>query len=354
MEYAAAFGRMMVLKSKLFRNEQLGALCNADSFNSCLSMLANSPYENVLASRDKLSPQEIEHVLKAELLSDYRKLSKFVPKNIQPIIAVWAGRFELANIKTALRAFREKKTPKDFRHLMYEVGKSGYLNFDRFLECASLQELAALVNSKSSKMQNPYTGVFRKIEPLIENEANFRLIEQVLELDQEETLYEKLKMLSEGDLARTHRYLDHNRDIKNTLWFARFRLNFDMPFQEIRPFLSKSFMQELPAFIKQLDNCKSMAEIMAAIPQNIISNKDIARLGLKKEEIDIYKLEVLANRTMRANAIKFLSWQKLCLGSVMAYLELRDYESRDLITILTGKSLDMPASRIIERLSVAA
>ena len=124
--------------------------------------------------------------------------------------------------------------------------------------------------------------------------------------------------------------------------------------REIKAHLSEAFLRSKPSLIDTLDSCKKVSEIISALPTNVLKEEDIRRAGLKQDNLDIQSFEVLINRILRRRIKSYFAWHGLCMASFLAYLDLRAFETRDLITVLSGKNMNFPAEIIADTISIAA
>lgn len=354
MQYAAAFGRMMVMKSTLLKKEHFDRLCKAESFDAAVGMLSRSPYKEA-AEKSVHAPLSIlEHNIKELAISDFKKLIKFIPEEIADIAKLWFCRHELANIKTAVRAFRENVALNDVNHLFLDLQGTGFLNFDRFMACQSLGDLQNLVAHGKDHLKKPYSDLFRKVMPFIKEGEDLRFFEQALDINYEKTYWQELSKLTSRDHDFTERYLVRVRDLSNLLWFARFKINLNRPVREILSFLSEDFVKTHTKLIEKLGECKTIAEIIKILIPDYFKTKDLDRAGFEQTPNTMAEFETLINRSKRLETKSYFAWQKFCMGSFLAYFDLRDFEINDIITVLAGKHMAFPAEAITKRLTIAA
>ncbi len=316
--YAATQARIRARLSRLISAGLWNRLVATPDLKAFISELQYSTYAKELNG----DPKGLERAFSGRLAREAHSLAYFLQGNAREVVVWYARRFEVANLKTVLRALNYQLSkeralavllPLEFSTLPWEV----------LLEASSI--VALIERLRPTAYARPLEGALERYQ----QEGLLYYLEVSLDLFYFQRLVRLIEYLTGEDRRQAERFLGSWLAVQNLLWAARYRLYARMKPEEIVSYtLHRAFAAGL----------ESVRRIALGIPLW----QEAGRLGFDlnpelPESAALIELEKLAARALYQQAQTTFGRTIFHLGSVLAYLFLLEGEVADLMTLLEGK-----------------
>jgi len=279
-------------------------------------------------------PAALERRLKQRLAAETVALTALQWGAPRRLLRVYARRFELANLKTLLRA-RHHAVPVERCEAMLVPLPSTVLPWQALLEAPSVEAVAELL------ADTPYG---RPIRTVLEQqgEAPPFPLEVALDLAYLQTLVRRILALGGADGRRARTFLGAWIAVENLSWAFRYRRLAGLtPEETVNYTLHRAFGAGLDA-VRRVATGASVAD-------------EAARLGFAvdpelPEEAALASLERTALRGRAELATRLQGRTVFDLGTVLAQLTLREIEVLDLVTLVEGRAVGLNRDALSARL----
>ena len=338
MTYPASYARMRGLKGRLLGKDQLEAFLQASDAQAIISVLNHTVYGEQL--RDSMSPSQIEHALKQDLVASYIKILTFLRGKPAHFVKALLEGFELLNVKSVIRALvQESPHAKDaLAPFIFSLGKHHTVPIKRILGAADLKSCVGLMR------KTPFARSLEIGYHQYESEKRLFLFELVLDMGYYERLWRALNDLSSMDKYNASELMGLQYDMINLIWMLRFKEYYKLPpeqmFQYILPHgwkINKDVFWEIAA----------ESDITGAIvARRMNPYYRLLRSVTQVDDNHILGVEVSLLRYLYNRSRKALLGFPLQAAPLVAFFVLKEMEVRDIITILAGKRLGLPQERI--------
>ncbi|RKY78589.1 hypothetical protein DRQ12_05710 [candidate division KSB1 bacterium] len=331
-EYAAAYGRMRALKGKLLSREEFDTLLKAPVLNEAVAFVRTHTGVEI---SDTTSLSQIEHKLKESLLVDYLKIIKFLDGGPAEVVKCLISRFELINLKAIFHSkMAGVKLSEEF---IFDLGPHCTINLENLLRAQNLEECfeiceitmyktTAALLSRSFKDGKPY--------PLC----------LTLDLDYYQRLHNSLSRLSYFDKQNAEIFLGTQIDVLNILRFLRLKFNYSFSPGEIFHYILPYGLKFTKALFWKIAEAEDPISLFKLKPYNqILTALQGANVALDAE---IALNRYLFNFAKR----KIIGTSPFQITPLLAFFMLKEFEIRDIISILNGKKLGLEPAEIKKHL----
>ncbi|HKI56440.1 MAG TPA: V-type ATPase subunit [Trueperaceae bacterium] len=276
----------------------------------------------------------LERELDAALAAETLTVSTFAWGETRALLDAYARRFELANLKTALRA-RFYALPAETRDLAMIPLPRTRLRWRALSEAPSMEAFAGQLAG------TPYA---RPVRTVLEQkgEASPFPFEVALDLAYFQTLVRRIQRLGGRDGRRARLLLGTWIAVENLSWAFRYRrLSGLTPEETVNYTLHSAFGAGLEA-VRRVVLGATVAE-------------EASRLGFTvdpdaPEDEAVAALERAADEARAEAAVTMFFGAPFDLGAPLALLTLREVEVRDLVTLIEGRSADLDDAALHARL----
>jgi V/A-type H+-transporting ATPase subunit C len=342
--YAYGGAKVMALKSFLLTPEDYHFLLKARHLDDFLGYLTTTAYGAALTGWDWHTPDaetELSRRLYGELAQAFQKVGRGLKKRERLSIGVLAQRLVAENLKVALRALHRGLAPEEAARLLLPVDELSPLNFRELL---NLGNISALVDYLAP---TPWGPPLARGLPRYQREGSLFPLEMSLDLWVFDYILKGGKNLSRRDRRLSDRLLGALADINNIIWAGRFREIYGFPGEEIYQYLLEAGSLGEPRRRHDLAFAPNLAARLARLPRRPFGDllAGASELAGVEERLARYWVKTLE---------KVLSLPPFQIGLPLAYLFLKELEIRNLITLVTGMLLKIPADRLSPLLRVRA
>ncbi|WP_231580402.1 V-type ATPase subunit [Marinitoga sp. 1155] len=337
LKFPALMAKVKVLNSKILNRDDFQNLVNSSSVFEIAEYLKNNThYSKIFENTDisKIHRRDVEILIRKSILKDFYNIYFYLPVEGQRFFRVMEKRFEIENIKFVLRSLhsghpeyisKEKFFPLNHKTIDEDM-LSSVKNFDDVLNIFKNTFYQPIIDSA---YQN-YTKS-KKIQHLL-NAFDFWYFTK---------MKTTLSLIPEfGKNLKKIFYIQ--MDLANIQWIYRAKILFKLSTEEVLNFLmpisfnlSKTELQNIATseniddFINKISTC-SYGKYFQNIDKNIFP----------------YVIERICEKIILLYAKKLLSHTQNGFDVMSGYLYIREYEYKDLITLIEGKRYNFSNEKI--------
>ncbi len=334
--YAYGGAKIMALKSYLLTPQDYHFLLRARNLEDLLGFLRTTAYGPVLAGWDWRvagAETELSRLLFGDLAQAFFKVGRGLKQRERRFLEVLAGRLVAENLKVVLRALHQGVPPDQAAGRLLPLKKLTPLNFPAMLQQRTIPELAAYL------APTPWGAPLNRGLPRFLREQNLFPLEMSLDLWVFDYLWEGLKHLSRADRKIAGQLLGTMADITNIVWAGRFRDIYGFPGEETYQYLIAAGSFRRPRDRRALAFAVSVADMLPHLPLR-------AYQVLLQGAAEGTEVEARLMHHWLATLERILRRPPFQIGLPMTYLFLKELELHNLITLITGELLNLPAEAI--------
>lgn len=330
LRHAATHAQVRAVRASLLGRAGWEALLEEPNVAGVARRLRDSAYGPDLPD----DATELERALDGHIAAETLRLSAFQWGGTRALLDAHARRFELANLKTALRA-RFHALPAEVREPALIPIPRTRLPWRALSEAPSMEAFARLLEG------TPYA---RPVRTVIEQkgEASAFAYEVALDLAHFQTLVRRVRRLGGRDGRRARELLGGWIAVENLSWAFRYRrLSGLAPEETLNYTLHSAFGAGLEA-VRRVVSGATVAE-------------EARRLGFTidpdaPEDEALAGLERAAAEARADLAERIFYGAPFDLGAPLALLTLREVEARDLVTVIEGRAAGLDDAAVRARL----
>jgi len=349
-KYKQLTPKIIVSRLRLINSKDLTALCDKN-FDAIHSMLAKTPYHREISDipSDKLNSFTLESSLTKNFTRTFSEIIECSPKGIGSLLSAMQMKFEADNVKTMLRAKQANLNVDQAMEYIIPVARLNELYCRRKLE--SSRNTAELVEALADL---DYGKILR--EAIGENEEPKPI--QELETATDRYVYNRISKAAgklrglDGKIAKT--VLGLEIDVVNLKIIFRCKT---MGLEEHRAkkllvHSSSVFEEEDVDKAIKASDIKSAAECLLAAAESAHARDHKYMLTDLLKELEsseaVSQLEKALDRSLLKTNLRMLKRYTsfFNIGSVLAFLNLKWFEVRNLRAIIRGTEAKVPADKI--------
>lgn len=334
--YAYGGAKIMALKSFLLTAEDYHFLLQSRKLDDFLGYLITTEYGAALRGWNWHIPEaetELSRRLYGEWAQAFQKVGRGLKKREQLFIGVLAQRLVAENLKVVLRILHQGLAPDQAVRLLLPVESLSPLDFRELL---TLRNINALVDYLAP---TPWGPPLARGLPRYLREGSLFPLEMSLDIWVLDYIMRGREYLTRSDRRMSGQLLDPLADINNLIWAGRFREIYGFPGEEIYQYLLEAGSLGDPRRRHDLAFAPNLAVMIDLLPRRpygelLAGTTDLAAL---EERLARYWVKTLE---------KVSSLPPFQIGLPITYLFLKELEIRNLITLITGMILGIPAERL--------
>ena len=347
-KYKRIMPKITVVKLKLMEPKEIANLVGM-SLHHISSMLEKTPYKAEISetSTKELSSNSLEEALLKNFINTCEELMGMSPKRIRLLLSTFLMKFEADCVKAILRA---KKAELDANEAMKYIMPVGRLNEARCRKTLEISENIADVVESLSDME--FGSVLEKAFAVYEKEKNFYLLEVALDRHVYSKIWRAIGKLGGLDKKIARTVIGLEIDSANVKTILRCKAMGIMDYQ-IRRYLipvSDVFSEkELEQLIKEPD-IQSLIDSLVRLAKNTMARDyryTFAELQ-KQDVISLTTLETILDRGLVETSLRMLKRYTAFfnIGLMLAFLNLKWFEVRNLRAITRGTESGIPPDRV--------
>ena len=324
---------------RLVANDELEHLISLPSVEGIYDQLRHIGREQALGPTDRSTAvREVEVRLQAVDIADFKSIQKVAPKLVAEFIAALLTKYELENLKHALRIWH-KKDQEAKSEAVFQNNIVHFVPYEEILAAADIESIIVLLE------KTPYKKPFLTMVDLFKkNDAVFYL-EIGLDIDYYQRLEKVIKQFSNRDQTILNRIIGIEIDIKNINWIGRFKHYYDLPLIDVLRYQIPHGFEVKGDFIRQAYSASDLGSLISGLLTRFYER--IPTLNLTKESVsNMYMLESVLWQFFVDHLRALLQGYPFSIGTVLSYLYLKKIETDNIISIINGKYLAVDRDRI--------
>lgn len=335
LKYSSVNAKARALYGKLLSKEDYDELTAKKSVQEVAVYLKNrTGYCDLLVGINEADVHrgELERLFRTSLYSDFIKFFKYLRGKPGKFLKAAFLRYEIEDLKVLLRVVNTEHDPLSVKDSLVFLKKYSTLDFHRLILSKSTTEF--IENLKGSIY-------FKVLSPFIDKKDRQNLFDMEMALDLHfflMILKLKDKLLSGGDRKSISHSFGVEIDIQNLQWIYRckklFKLSKEITLNHVIPYWYRLAREQLV----QLSESRDVEEF-----KSLVSKTKYARL-FKPAEEHLWETNYL---NFMYRMYKFhLRTDYFNLGTLMAYLHLKEMDIRNIVTLIEGVRYSLPKEEI--------
>ena len=333
---------------------RLSALLSPDTIARCASArdlpefyatLGGTVYEPVITRPEiALDPRVAERLLVEQEVQWHAELIKDVRDPERALVAALLEKYELENLKAALRIREGDRSRDDLKYIIRK-------NLPHALPYQSIAESRTLDDVLAYLVATPYLLPVRSSLDEYKQRGTLFPVEIALELDFYKRIKEKVDALGRSDKPIARRLVGLEIDIKNISWLIRLKFYYHIPTGDLIDYNIPGGYRLTSDRMRHAFVADSIKDVLAVALER--SFKPAAELVKREEDLSkLFFLEIILWDFLIHEAKKTIGGFPFTIGTILSYLILKRTEIRNLITILNGKVLRLEKDDIEGHLRV--
>jgi len=340
--------------SKMISEETFRQMMEAGSFEEAVHVLNTTAYTSAVSTFEQtgdllMSELEIERIQQSLLQETDRYTRQFTNAVITAFTTMVFLRFDLANLKNALRLWYERtirgrSIEGKLPYLLRSTGVSG-ISLESIVNADSIEELMALTSSA------PFASIIEKALPLVIEEHSIFSLEIALDRWYYASLKSSAEALNIRDKTIAERLIGIEIDTVNVNWIVRRQAFYDgMDRGAGITLLSGGLLAKSGVLENALSSnhpARQLSQLFGdrmGIPSELPTQNDDAHTGSTARSLAF--LEKLLKQQLLYECRRVLGGYPFTIGVVLAYFALIQQEARRIITVLNGKYYEMSPHRL--------
>ncbi|MGA9754669.1 MAG: V-type ATPase subunit [Desulfobaccales bacterium] len=334
--YAYGGAKVMALKSFLLSPEDYHYLLRARNLEDLVGYLRTTAYGPTLSGWDWRrgdAEAELSRRLYGSLAQAFLKVRRGLKPREARFLDLLLERLEAENLKVVLRALNLRLDPVQAEERLLPLTALSSLNFQAMLRQESIPRL---VDYLAPTVWGPplARGLSR-----FAREANLFPLEMSLDLFVYASLWQGLARLGSADRRIAGEILGTLADITNITWAGRFRDLYGFPAEETYQYLIEAGSFRSPAARRDLAFAANTGEMILRLPRP-------SYIELLQGAADRADVEARLRQHWLATLERALARPPFQIGLPVTYLFFKELELDNLVTLVTGKMLNLPAERV--------
>lgn len=339
VKYAAVNAKVRGLMGKMLYDEDYRKLINLESVQEIFDYLYNNTFY-----REALTPlagieihrRQLELTLKKSFINDYEVIYRYLTGSTKEFFAYFFAKFEIEDLKMLLRTILIEHDEEYLReNLLYLGVHTEDISVNRLTEIKSYQDLLNVFQDTR------YYDTLKRFAERYEKDRNLFPIEMTLDFNYFTELARLAGKLSKKDYKIVRDLLGTQVDLLNIHWVYRIKKYYNLDPEEILnytlPFHYRLSADDLRG-LARVDDPEEIFNYLKQTRYNtlfspVARNKDIL--------FEKYFLSYLLKKAYRIKVAGTFN-----IGIISAYLYIKEYEIRDIITIVEGVRYSLESEQI--------
>ncbi|RCW62049.1 MULTISPECIES: V-type ATPase subunit [Halanaerobium] len=337
-QYPAVNAKLKALSSSMLKEKDFQKLIELNSVQEAFNYLYNNTYYQKHLeefSGQEIHRRQLELNLKKSLVLSEDFLKKYVSSDLKSFIEHYFKKFEIEDLKIILRTILMDSEESYLTDNLIYIDRNKKIDFNNLIQASSYNEIKkVLKNLHYSEILDEFSDQYQK-------NKNLFPIEMTLDF----YYFSELNKLAENFSSKDKKYFEEiigtHIDLLNIQWVYRIKRYYNLSSGEILnyiiPYHFKVKRKELQN-MSQENKSENLVKHIAYQPYQQLLEKAI------KDENVIFERFFLNHIFKKLQQIKTESF--FTISNILAYLYIREYELRDIITVLEGIRYSLPKDRI--------
>jgi V/A-type H+-transporting ATPase subunit C len=318
--------RVSAMAARLLDPVELSEVCQLDLPALAERFDLEPLLEEPLAPR--LKGRAVEQTLLQLLLADLAVLLRPLDANGRALLLAWVRKYALFNLKTLIRGKLYGLDQAEIRQQLFDLPAQVRLPHQELYRAENVLELLRVLEA------GPFRLIARQARESYEQRRDPFVLEAAVDQRYYAELARQAKQFQGADAQAVQRLVGALLDRMNLLWLLRFRFSF-----RFSP--SEAFYQLVPSNrtlhrerLLALADIDGFEELLEALPEPLKS-----RLAGANNMIDVQRR---AGALLLEECRRTLATGRSGVARALAYLILREHDTRLLYALIQGRLLRLP------------
>ena len=344
--YAFINAKLRTRISKILSDELMNQMIRVRTLPEAMHLLRETPFaliETVYNKTGDLKMGELELFKKEVDL--YTELERYLHGNILNFVRALSTRFEIDNLKTALRLWFDRtirrRSIEEAVGYLYRDQIHYNLHVDSIIYAQSIEDVIAALQG------TPYAQI------LINNTERIREAGSIfpIEIDLDHYFYRQLinetESLESRDCEITQRMIGVEIDMQNINWLIRFKNFYNLSLEEsIQYMIPEGYSIDRDA-ISSAYSSQNITGILSGLVKKKYSGLSTMLTAQSSEGYSrLILIERILQQIMMYEVRHVLAGYPFTIGIILAYFILKQNEIKKIMTVLNAKYYQIPEERI--------
>jgi V/A-type H+/Na+-transporting ATPase subunit C len=337
VQYPGVNAKVKAMMSKMLTEDDYHNLIYMDSVQGIYNYLfKNTFYSEYLeeCKGEDIHRRTLERILKKNFINDYELISQYLFGSVRLFFKYLFVRFEIEDLKLILRTILIEHNEEYLKKNLVFINMNKYKTNGEF----RIENYQDLLNYFKN---TPFYDTLKRFEKRYKRDKNLFPIEMTLDYKYFTRLTSLAKQLSRSDYIIIRDLLGTQIDLLNIQWIYRIKKFYNSKIEEVLNYilpyyyhLSSDNLSEMA----HLDNADDIFDYLFNTSYNEIFSP-VARD--KSVLFENYFLNYLLKKSKHA-----IVQGSFNIGVIIGYLYIKEYELRDIITIVEGVRYSLPGDKI--------
>lgn len=336
MEFSTINTKISAMKSKMLTEQDFINIMNLGSVAEVFNYLNdNTDMRDVLwdLNGKKIHRNEVERALYRYRILVMEKIMLYLGDEYKIFLKKYMLRYEIEDLKLIFEVVRGSYTPENIEDHLFSSFRYSEINFAELIEQSTvLQVLDKLKGTKYYRLIQPYCEH-------VDEKFSF-YIEMILDKYYYHQLIAAAKKLPKEENNKSTELLRRNIDLLNLEWIYRATKYFDMSKEEILNFVLDYGYSYDYEKLKDLIYSYDLNKLLIHL-----ADSQYAFLFNHENDIDMY-MERRIDRYTYYKSLSLYRTSILNFGKVLAYVQLIEFEVKDVISVIESKRYNLNAKEI--------
>jgi V/A-type H+-transporting ATPase subunit C len=345
-KYSFINAKLRARISKILPDEMFDQLAKAPFLDEALAILRQTPFaglEEIYSTTGDLKQAELE-LLRNEI-ELYRNIKKYLHPNSVDIVNALLYRFEIDNLKNAIRIYFDRKIRKrsveaNIYYILYERIIHD-IPFDIITNAENFDEIAGVCEG------TPYSRIIRKYSHTAESKGSLFRMEVGLDHFYYDNLLSSISQLDSRDRKIAERLVGVEIDLQNINWIIRLKNFYDLPAEAVTATVVGGGFNLNKETINELYRAQNVSSVL----QRFVTSKYPGLSTLVSSQTPDSTSRLLLIRRvleeiMSTEVQHILSGYPFTIGIILSYFILKRNELKKIKLILNAKQYGIEPGRI--------
>lgn len=338
VQYPAVNSKLKALSSKMLGEKEFQNLIELNTVQEAFNFIYNNTYYQEYLdefSGQKIHRRQFELKLKKSIVFSEDFLQKYSSSALKEFIEHYFKKYEIEDLKIVLRTILMGNDDNYLADNLIYIAKNKKIDFDSLIQASSYNELKNILKDVY------YSQVLEEFEEQYQKNKNLFPIEMSLDFYYFSELNKLAKKLSKKDQKYFDKVIGTQIDLLNLQWIYRIKKYYNLSSGEILNYIIPFYYKVKKSELQNMSKVKKPDKLIEHISYS--PYKSLLEKAIKDENV-IFERFFLNFIFSILNKIRRKSY--FSISNILAYLYIREYELRDIITVIEGIRYSLPKDKI--------
>ncbi len=338
VQYSGINARVKALLGKTLEEEDYRNLLALDSVQDIFDYLyENTYYHQSLAdlAGKEMHRRELERTLKKKFIDDYEIIFHYLSGPAGKFLRGLFDKFKIDDLKMLLRTILIEHDLDYLKENLLYLGVHNGINID---ELTAIRDYSDLLSAFKNTI---FHDTLERFEDRYQDNKNLFPVEMTLDFQYFLRLKKLADKLNKKDFQIVKDLLGTQVDLLNINWVYRIKRFYDLSSEEILnytlPFHYRLKEEDLRS-LARVDDADEIFDLLSG------TTYDKVFTALKRDRSIVFEKYFLSYLLKKAR--RWVVKGNFNIGTIMGFLFIKEYEIRDIITIVEGVRYSLSADEI--------